>query len=110
MHDHGGQIGKAQDKQEGHLVERIAKHLDRIALRTDGIVDDPLGQFERGIKERKGKKREGEQPDLLAARELPDEGKDGLFQRVSFAGGLKVGAGLKVGRRARNYNGAPSQV
>jgi hypothetical protein len=77
------QIPKAQRRQKFDLGQLNAEHRDHRILRTDCIVDDPLGQFQRGVKERKGKKGHRQQDQLFALGILPDEG-----EQATVHGGL----------------------
>jgi hypothetical protein len=44
-------------------------------FRTNRIVDDPLGQFQRQKQKRKQRQSHNKQQQLVAFRVLPDEGE-----------------------------------
>ena len=85
VHQHRCEVEPAQDHQKFGLGDPCPEKIDRRGLRTDGIVDDPLGQFQCRVKKGKGENREDQQNNLLASGKLPDEREKRRFHRPAFS-------------------------
>ena len=86
MRQNRSQIERTEDQQEVDL--RDIKPVPDLYCRfrsPDRVVDDPLGQFQRGVEKREGEQREKQQKELLSFGVLPNERKDRGFHKPAFA-------------------------
>ena len=86
VRQHCRQIAKAQGCQKLDLAQLVAVDVDHIGLGANRIVDDPLGQFQRGVEKRKGEHRHRQQNQLIPLGVLPDEGEEGTVHSGAFYG------------------------
>jgi hypothetical protein len=75
---HRQQEQPAQPHQKGDLVKFIAVVCYR-STGPDGIVDDPLGQFQSEVQQGEQSERDRKQDQLIALGIFPNELKQGTF-------------------------------
>ena len=66
----------AEQHQEGDLPHLVAHDVDPVRGRADGVVDDPLGQFQGEIEQREERDGDAQKRQLVPFRVLPDEGEE----------------------------------
>ena len=79
MAEHGKQKQATQNEQVGDLRHLHAKRCDGITVRTNGVINDPLGQFQRQKQQRKQRQGDQQQQQLVAFGVLPDKGEKRVF-------------------------------
>ena len=79
MAQNGEQEEPAQHHQEGDLIQLVAVEIHKIAARTNRVIDDAFGQFQRQIEQREERERHRQQDQLIAFGVFPNEGEKCAF-------------------------------
>lgn len=79
MQRHRQQKANAQNPQKRGLRHLIAVDINDAAAGTNGIIDDPLGQFQRQVQHGKQGRGHGQQDQLVAFGVFPDKAEERAF-------------------------------